>query len=124
MPGGDGTGPLGFGPMTGRSAGFCAGNSVAGYANPVAGRGHFFRRFSRSFFGRGRGYRNWFYATGLPGRGGINQGFYPNDFNASYSNITPEQEIDILINQSKYMEENMKAINERIKELEKSTKEK
>ncbi|MBN2210726.1 MAG: DUF5320 domain-containing protein, partial [Sedimentisphaerales bacterium] len=25
MPGGDGTGPAGFGPMTGRAAGFCAG---------------------------------------------------------------------------------------------------
>jgi len=37
MPWGDGTGPMGRGPMTGRAAGFCAGYAVPGYANPVAG---------------------------------------------------------------------------------------
>lgn len=35
MPAGDGTGPLGSGPMTGRAAGFCAGYPVPGYANPL-----------------------------------------------------------------------------------------
>jgi hypothetical protein len=39
MPGGDGTGPGGMGPMTGRAAGFCAGFPAPGYANPVGGRG-------------------------------------------------------------------------------------
>jgi len=39
MPAGDGTGPLGFGPMTGRAAGYCAGYPVPGYMNPVRGRG-------------------------------------------------------------------------------------
>jgi len=34
MPLGDGTGPLGLGPMTGRAAGFCAGYPVPGYMNP------------------------------------------------------------------------------------------
>ncbi len=43
MPGGDGTGPWGFGPMTGRGAGFCAGFPVPGYMNrfvwpPFGGR--------------------------------------------------------------------------------------
>lgn len=38
MPGGDGTGPMGMGPMTGRGAGYCAGNDVPGYANPLPGR--------------------------------------------------------------------------------------
>jgi len=39
MPRGDGTGPAGLGPMTGRAAGFCAGYPVPGYMNPVgAGR--------------------------------------------------------------------------------------
>jgi hypothetical protein len=47
MPGGDGTGPVGMGPMTGRIAGFCAGYPVPGYMSPVGGRG---------FFGRGRGF--------------------------------------------------------------------
>ena len=31
MPGGDQTGPLGFGRMTGRGAGYCAGYSTPGY---------------------------------------------------------------------------------------------
>ena len=39
MPAGDGTGPLGFGPMTGRAAGYCAGYPVPGYMNPIPGRG-------------------------------------------------------------------------------------
>jgi hypothetical protein len=38
MPFGDGTGPAGMGPMTGRAAGFCAGYPVPGYMNPVRGR--------------------------------------------------------------------------------------
>ena len=39
MPAGDGTGPLGWGPMTGRAAGYCAGFPVPGYMNLFVGRG-------------------------------------------------------------------------------------
>ena len=39
MPGGDGTGPAGMGPMTGRAAGYCAGYPVPGFMNPIPGRG-------------------------------------------------------------------------------------
>jgi hypothetical protein len=35
MPRGDGTGPGGLGPMTGRAAGFCAGYPAPIYMNPV-----------------------------------------------------------------------------------------
>jgi len=38
MPRGDGTGPMGFGPMTGRAAGYCAGYPVPGFMNPYGGR--------------------------------------------------------------------------------------
>ncbi|MBN1675178.1 MAG: DUF5320 domain-containing protein [Kiritimatiellae bacterium] len=38
MPAGDGTGPAGMGPMTGRAAGYCAGYSVPGFMNPMPGR--------------------------------------------------------------------------------------
>ena len=38
MPAGNGTGPLGFGPMTGRAAGYCAGYPVPGYLNRTPGR--------------------------------------------------------------------------------------
>ena len=48
MPGRDGTGPMGYGPMTGGRRGFCG-------AAPYPGRG------------AGRGRRNQFYATGLIG---------------------------------------------------------
>jgi len=34
MPRGDGTGPRGEGPMTGRRVGYCTGYSAPGYANP------------------------------------------------------------------------------------------
>ncbi len=64
MPGGDRTGPMGLGPMTGRAAGFCAGYGVPGYMNPIPGGGGW-------GWGRGRrggwGWRNWFNATGMPG---------------------------------------------------------
>ena len=49
MPGGDRTGPMGVGPMTGRAAGYCAGYPAPGYSNPMPGRG-----FGMGF-GRGRG---------------------------------------------------------------------
>jgi hypothetical protein len=42
MPFGDGTGPAGMGPMTGRAAGFCAGYPMPGYMNPAAGRSGFY----------------------------------------------------------------------------------
>ena len=62
MPGGDRTAPVGMGPMTGRAAGYCAGHSVPGFVNPVPGGG--FWGWGR---GGGRGWRNWYYATGLTG---------------------------------------------------------
>jgi hypothetical protein len=42
MPFGNGTGPAGLGPMTGRAAGFCAGYPVPGYMSPFMGRGGFY----------------------------------------------------------------------------------
>lgn len=56
MPAGDGTGPRGEGPFTGRAMGYCSGYPVGGYAS-APGRGG----------GRGgRGWRNRYYDTGLP----------------------------------------------------------
>lgn len=42
MPGGDRTGPMGMGPMTGRAAGYCAGYPVPGYTNPIPYGGQYF----------------------------------------------------------------------------------
>ena len=57
MPGGDRTGPRGFGPMTGRGMGWCAG----------ANRGYGPGRANMFGGGRGRGWRHRYYATGVPG---------------------------------------------------------
>jgi hypothetical protein len=72
MPRGDRTGPMRAGAMTGRGAGYCSGSGMPGYANLEPGRGFgmgFGGAHPRSgrAFGGGRGWRHWFYATGLPG---------------------------------------------------------
>ncbi|MBU1062297.1 MAG: DUF5320 domain-containing protein [Candidatus Omnitrophica bacterium] len=116
MPGGDGTGPMGMGPMTGRAAGYCTGYSMPGYANPIPGRGWGFG------FGRGRGWGRGF------GRGfGRRWAVYPYAYGApSYpaypygSELTAKEEADMLKDQAKAMEEEIKAINDRISALEKS----
>ncbi|MBW2040215.1 MAG: DUF5320 domain-containing protein [Deltaproteobacteria bacterium] len=78
MPWGDGTGPWGFGPMTGRAAGYCAGYPMPGYANPAfprwgwgRGRG---RGRGRGWWGRGRGYRRMYWAAGPRGLGRFGYG--------------------------------------------------
>ena len=53
MPFGNGTGPRGMGPMTGRGAGYCTGSGRPGLAMPVPGRQWF--GFGRRSWGRGRG---------------------------------------------------------------------
>jgi hypothetical protein len=55
MPGGDRTGPLGMGAMTGRAAGLCAGQNRAGYTNAGYGRGMARIRGG----GTGRGFRRF-----------------------------------------------------------------
>ncbi|MBN2587055.1 MAG: DUF5320 family protein [Candidatus Fermentibacteraceae bacterium] len=64
MPAGDGTGPGGAGPMTGRAMGRCAGYAEGGYAT-APGRGGRIGFFGRRG-GGGRGFRNRYYETGLP----------------------------------------------------------
>jgi len=49
MPFGDGTGPAGLIPMTGRSVGFCAGYPVPGYMNPVVGKVGYYHHVIRIF---------------------------------------------------------------------------
>ncbi len=108
MPGGDGTGPAGMGPMTGRAAGFCAGYPVPGYANPVYGRGAGFGRGLGRGFGRGLG-RGW--AAGAYGRGNP---FY----GAPYAPAENQaQESDMLKQQAQALQDELDAVNRRIKEL-------
>jgi hypothetical protein len=133
MPRGDGTGPAGMGPMTGRAAGFCAGYPVPGFMNPVGGRGYWGR--GRGFWGRGggrgggRGWRNWYYATGLPGWaraaygypawGGAVNPYQP--FPAQ--SMAAEQELQGLKQQAEYFEGALEEIKKRIEQLEAESKE-
>ena len=129
MPGGDGTGPAGMGPMTGRAAGYCAGYPVPGYMNPIPGRGYFGWGRGGGFGrgrGGGRGQRNWYYATGLPGwqRAAIG---YPAFGAGSYPytpNSTPKEEIDILKDQADFLKQQLQDVQERISTLEKAQAEK
>lgn len=50
--------------MTGRGAGWCAGYDRPGFSNPMPGRG---LGLGTGYRGGGRGRRNMFYATGMPG---------------------------------------------------------
>ena len=116
MPAGDGTGPMGMGPMTGRGAGYCADYGMPGYANPVPGRG-----FGMGW-GRGRGRRNRYYATGVPGWGRFGYapawGAPPAPAYGPYAAPpTPEQETEFLKTQAEWLKGQLDAISERIAEL-------
>jgi len=71
MPGFDGAGPRGKGPMIGCGERYCAGYNAPGYANPVPRMGmgwrHDWGGAWCGCWGRGRGWRHMDYATGLPG---------------------------------------------------------
>ena len=116
MPGGDQTGPMGMGPMSGRGMGYCAGNPAPGFMNPgpLWGMG---RGWGRGFgMGRGRGRRFGYYATGLPGwvRFGVT-GINMAPINANPP--APEQEVAMLKTQAEQLETALKGIKERIEQL-------
>ncbi len=121
MPAGDGRGPNGAGPMTGRGAGFCAGYSAPGYANPVRGGGFQGCGYGRSGRGGGRGWRNGFNAGGRPFYGRGFQGApYSNRYEAPYPQYeySADSELRMLKQQAEAMKNEADVINERIKELE------
>ncbi len=115
MPRGDGTGPAGMGPMTGRGAGYCAGFDRPGYANPIPWRG------LGAWGGRGggRGWRNCYYATGLPGW--ARAGYAPAWGGAPYQAPqapAPEQEATMLRAQAQNLRTALENIEKRLQELE------
>ena len=124
MPGGDRTGPLGAGPMTGRGAGYCAGFPMPGFANPMSRWGYGFGM--RGGRGGGRGHRHWFYATGLTGwQRGMHRYPFPGPFpyEAPFNPaITQEQEAEILKGQVDEMENTISEMKKRIQELESEKK--
>jgi len=98
MPGFDGTGPMGHGPMTGRGMGFCV-----GYAGGPYG------------FGRRR--HRWFRPMGrlrpfAPGPARCHP------YRAAMPEPTAAEEAAFLKEQARYLEEELKDIKEKLKELE------
>ena len=83
MPFGNGTGPAGAGPMTGRGTGFCAGYPVPGYMNRVVGRAGFYDAgapavgvYGAGLYGYGAGYGMPYGGWGNPWlRRGFGRGF-------------------------------------------------
>ena len=124
MPGGDRTGPIGAGPMTGRGAGYCTGSPTPGFMNRgFGGGGGFGRGFGR---GGARGWRNQYYATGLTGwqRAGIGRpGFAGGSHPMAAQNA--DVEIESLQQQAAVLGDQLEAIKERIDQLstKKSSKE-
>ncbi len=124
MPGGDRTGPLGMGPMTGRAAGYCAGYSVPGYMNPIPGRGFFGRGRGRGWFGRGggRGWGRGYFAGGFPGWGYYGAPVYPYspELNPYPSELKPEEEVNLLKEDAKVLKQQLKELQGYIDTLEKA----
>jgi hypothetical protein len=108
MPLGDHTGPMGQGPMTGKSSGLCSGIDTRGYVKGFGGgmgRGFIFGRGG----GRGSGWgRN---------HGGSFAGLFPG-FRWANS-IIKDDEISILKSQAEYLKRFQKDIEKRLGELEK-----
>ena len=127
MPRGDGTGPAGMGPMTGRAAGFCAGYQVPGFMNPVGGRGFWGagRGFGGRGGGRGRGFGRGFGGAragyGWPAWGGYVEPYMPY-FASGAPQVTAQQELDGLKQQAEYFKDALDEINKRTEQLEAESK--
>ena len=107
MPGGDRTGPMGAGPMTGRGAGFCSGSSQPGYGSQGVGRG-----FGRGG-GRGLAWRNRFFAGGLP-----SWARWWNTGPVGPTTLGPEQEKQMLEQQARQLQESLDTVQSRIRDLD------
>ena len=140
MPRGDRTGPDGRGPMTGRARGYCAGYEQPGQMTPIPGRDF----WGWGGCGGGRGWRNWYYATGLPGWQRtpmgpfcpycgpcaapyvpVSEGPFCPYCGAAYgpSPMTQVQERDTLKAEVESLEEVLENLRKRLQELEAKTKE-
>ncbi len=140
MPRGDGTGPWGLGPMTGRGAGFCAGYPAPGFVNPIPGRGWPRGRGGGRGFGmgrgRGRGFHPYGYAPyafdyGYPAYAPSYSPTYADPaYNptssqpaygySGYPQLTKDQELKMLQEEASALKSEMETIETRIKELGKA----
>jgi len=108
MPRGNGTGPVGMGPMTGRGTGYCAGYGMPGYVNSA----------QRSGVGIGAGQmRGW-------RRGCGRRSMYDSPVSPRWSAMTPfttpvsEDEKQVLQRQANILQSRLNEIKGRLDELE------
>lgn len=102
MPARDQSGPQGEGPMSGRGMGKCT-----GYPDSwLPGQGMGFGRWHA--FGRGRGYRNRFFARPYPGR----MGMYPTA--GPMQTPDPKDEEHVLKGQASWLQSQLDLIIDRI----------
>jgi len=109
MPGFDGSGPAGGGPMTGRGRGRC--NFGATY-----GLGRSGSRASVGFgYGRGRGYRHMFWETGLP-RWARRWSDWSGPYREPYH--SRGEEVRMLKEEAETLKDDLNAIERRMNDLE------
>ena len=122
MPGLDGTGPWGEGPMTGGARGYCN-PGWTGYGSAFGrgyglGRGRGFRRGFGPGYGWGRGYgRGSGWRGTYPAQGGWYGPAYDPYYGRPYA-TSREDEISLLKDQADMVKEELNAINKRMEELE------
>ena len=109
MPFGDGSGPNGMGPMSGRAMGNCAGNTVPGRFAGGMGRGMRFGGGMGRGIGRGAG-------RGFGGRG------WPYFAGQNAPQAQAGSELDFLRREAADLHTTLDEINKRISELEKDNK--
>jgi hypothetical protein len=105
MPGFNGTGPRGFGPMTGWGRGNCI--VSGGFLPSRGGQGRFGG-------GRGRGWRNRYWITGGPGWG--YHRYYAGGFNAD---ISADEQMKILREDEKNLEDELKYVRDEMEKMKK-----
>ena len=131
MPGGDRTGPMGMGPMTGRGAGYCGGTMTptsnivekdivfGGEERLVFQRGVCGVRLGR---GRGRGikWRHWFYSTGQPFQSWVNPRVWGPERGSApvyTQSMSKEAQIDMLKTEAADLEHALQEIRDRLAKI-------
>lgn len=108
MPRGDGTGFRGYGPLSGRGRGYCAGYSRPGFMNRDFGYGPGYG-FGPGGGGRGFGRRSW------RGYGyGPMEPFY--DYQEAYPTTAPKEMLEL---RAKALEQELEHLKNQIAELSK-----
>lgn len=109
MPARDGTGPTGRGNLTGWGMGWCARPSASVPSGQAPRAGTW-----------GRGWRNWFRATGLPGWA-RQTGFAQQPEAVVEPPQTREEEMSALKSQTAWLKSQLESVTRRLEELDQHT---